>query len=155
MRKFKLLVPALIIFAACNNEPTATETTNADTTANVVTGDTTTQPVYDAARDGMLVGAAFAKKIADTLNVKMYEFTLKPGDSAALHTHPDHAVYILHGGKLAVYMNGTNRVDMDLPTGGGLIGGPLTDAAKNVGKTTIKLLVVDMYRPRGNKNIND
>ena len=154
MRTLKVLAPALIILAACN-EPTATETTNTDTAATVTAGDTTTQPAYDAAKDGMLVGASFAKKIADTLNVKMYELTFRPGDSASLHTHPDHAVYILQGGKLVVYMDGTKRVDMDLPTGGGLIGGPLTDATKNVGKTTIKLLVVDMYRTRGNKNIHE
>ena len=155
MQKFKLLVPALIILASCNNEPVATETTTTDTTVKVATGDTTTQPEYDPAKDGLLVGGTFSRKIADSLNVKMYQITLKPGDSATLHSHPDHAVYVVQGGKLALYIGGTNRVVMDLPTGGGLIGGPLSDAAKNVGKTTIKLVVVDMYRPRGNKNINE
>jgi hypothetical protein len=157
MRKFKLLAPAILFIAACNNTPATTETTNSDTTpasANVVTGDTTTQPGYDPAKDGLLVGAQFSKKLADTLNVKMYEISLKPGDTATLHSHPDHAVYVLQGGKLAVYFGGTNRVEMDLPTGGGFVSGPVDDAAKNIGKTNIKLLIVDMYRPRGNKNIN-
>jgi len=158
MRKSTLLVPAILIIAACNNAPTSTDTTNTDTatktTATVASGDTTIQPEYDPAKDGLLVGAQFAKKLADTLNVKMYEFTLKPGDSATLHSHPDHTVYVSQGGKLAVYFGGTKRVVMDLPTGGALVGGPLSDAAKNIGKTTIKLVVTDMYRPRGNKNIN-
>jgi uncharacterized lipoprotein YajG len=85
MRKFKLLAPAILFIAACNNTPATTETTNSDTTpasANVVTGDTTTQPGYDPAKDGLLVGAQFSKKLADTLNVKMYEISLKPGDTA-------------------------------------------------------------------------
>ena len=158
MRKSKILFPAILLIAACNNTPATTETTNTDTannTANVMSGDTTTQPEYDPAKDGLLVGAQFSKKLADTLNVKMYEITLKPGDTATLHSHPDHAVYVLQGGKLAVYFGGTNRVEMDLPTGGGFVSGPVSDAAKNIGKTTIKLLITDMYRPRGNKNISE
>jgi hypothetical protein len=157
MRKLKLLASAIFFVAACNNTPATTETTTTDTmqkTATVVAGDTTTQPEYDPAMDGLLVGAQFSKKLADTLNVKMYEVALKPGDSATIHSHPDHAVYVLQGGKLAVYFGGTNRVVMDLPTGGGFVSGPLSDAAKNIGKTTIKLLITDMYRPRGNKNIS-
>jgi hypothetical protein len=159
MRKFKMILPAMLAIAACNNNPAATsaETTNTDTTkaaSTMVSGDTTTQPEYDPAKDGLLVGAQFARKLADTLNVKMYELTMKPGDTATLHSHPDHAVYVVQGGKLAVYFGGTNRVVMDLPTGGALLSGPVSDAAKNIGKTTIKLVIVDMYRPRGNKNIN-
>ena len=158
MRTFNLLIPAILIFAACNDGATTTETTNTDTTANTsaqpVNGDTTMQPEYDPAKDGLLVGAAFTKKIADTLNVKMYELTLKPGDSATLHSHPDHAVYVIQGGKLAVYFGGTNRVEMDLQPGGGFVTGPVSDAAKNIGKTTIKAVIFDMYRPRGNKNIS-
>ena len=154
MRKFKLLVPAILFIAACNNTPATTATTNTDSTAKVVSGDTTTQPEYDPSKDGLLVGAQFSKKLADTLNVKMYEISLKPGDSATLHSHPDHAVYVLQGGKLAVYFGGTNRVEMEFQPGFGFVSGPVADAAKNIGKTTIKLLIVDMYRPRGNKNIS-
>lgn len=157
MRKFNILIPAFFILTACNNAPTTTETQVSDTANQVATkpvGDTSYQPVYDPSKDGLIVGASFSKKLADTLNVKMYEITLKPGDSATLHSHPDHAVYVAQGGKLAVYFDGTNRVVMDLPTGGALLSGPLSDAAKNIGKTTIKLVIVDIYRPRGNKNIN-
>lgn len=157
MRNSTLLIPAMLFFAACNNTPSASETTTADTTkaiSNIVSGDTTTQPEYDPAKDGLIVGAAFSKKLADTLNVKMYTIALKSGDSATLHSHPDHAVYVLEGGKLAVYFGGSNRVEMDLPAGAGFVSGPVADAARNIGKTTVKLLIVDMYRPRGNKNIN-
>ncbi len=79
----------------------------------------------------------------------MYEFTLKPGDSAALHTHPDHSIYVLQGGKLAVTFQGSGRQIMDLKTGTGFISGPLSDAGKNIGTTTVRLLVTDIYRPRG------
>ncbi len=78
----------------------------------------------------------------------MYEFTVKPGDSAAMHTHPDHTVYVLQAGKLAVTFKGAGRQIMDFKAGTGFISGPLSDAGKNVGTTTVKLLVTDIYRPR-------
>jgi hypothetical protein len=96
----------------------------------------------------LTVGAQFSKKLADTLNVKMYEFTLKPGDSSAIHAHPDHAVYVLQGGKGLISFNGRPPEVMELKTGMGFVSGALTDAGKNIGTTTIKLLVVDIYRPR-------
>jgi hypothetical protein len=36
---------------------------------------------------------------------------------------------------------------MKLEKGMGLVGGPMSDAAKNTGKTTIKLLMTHIYRP--------
>lgn len=97
----------------------------------------------------LTVGAQFSKKLGDTLNIKMYEFTVKPGDSAALHTHPDHTVYVLQGGKLAITFQGVGRQKLDLKTGTGFISGPVSDTGKNIGNTTVKLLVTDIYRPRG------
>ena len=157
MRKLNFWFPALLIVAACNNTPTTSEISKSDTVASVGTvaaGDTSRQPEYDPSKDGLIVGASFSKKLADTLNVKMYELTLKPQDSAKIHSHPDHAVYALQGGKIAVYFDGTNRVEMDLPAGTAFVSGPVVDAAKNIGKTTVKLLIVDMYRPRGSKDIS-
>jgi oxalate decarboxylase/phosphoglucose isomerase-like protein (cupin superfamily) len=120
-----------------------------DTTAVVTSNDTSTMPAYDPAMEPLTVGAKFSKKLGDTLNIKMYEFTVKPGDSWALHNHPDHAVYVLQGGKMALFIQATGRQDtLTFPTGMGLISGPLSDSGRNIGNTTIKLLVTDIYRPR-------
>jgi hypothetical protein len=89
------------------------------------------------------------KKLRDTLGVKMYEFTVKPGESWKVHTHPDHTVYMLQGGKMALFMGEAGRQDtLTFPTGMALVSGPLTDSGRNIGKTTIKMLVTDIYRPR-------
>jgi quercetin dioxygenase-like cupin family protein len=109
-----------------------------------------TMPVLDPALDPLVVGKEFSKVFSDTLNVQMYEFTMKPGDSVGLHQHLDHSVYVLQGGKLKLYINGTNPVDMELKSGVGFVGGPLTDAAKNIGETTIKLILTEIHRPREN-----
>lgn len=104
-------------------------------------------PSYDPSMDPLTVGAQFSKKLGDTLNIKMYELTLKPGDSAALHTHPDHTFYVLQGGKVAVTFQGRGRQVLDLKVGMAGISGPVTDAAKNVGNSTVKLLIHDIYFP--------
>jgi hypothetical protein len=143
---------SVLVFMGCNESATTSEKNNMDTTASVTNNaDTSTMPEYDPAMEPLTVGAQFSKKLADTLNMKMYEFTVKPGDSAALHTHPDHAVYVLQGGKLAVTFKGSGRQILDLKTGMGFISGSLSDAGKNIGNTTVKLLLVDVYRPRGSK----
>lgn len=146
---------SMLFLIGCNESKTASEKNETDTTSTVTNSDTSfntsaAMPAYDPAMEPLTVGAKFSKKLGDTLNMKMYEFTLKPGDSAELHTHPDHAVYVLQGGKLAVTFKGTGRQIMDLKAGTGFISGALSDAGKNVGNTTVKLLVTDIYRPLGN-----
>ena len=145
---FFVLISILFVIG-CNEPPTTSEKNEMDTTSVVTDSGTSSMPVYDPAMEPLTVGAAFSKKLHDTLNIKMYEFTLKPGDSAALHSHPDHTVYVLQGGKLAVTFQGMGRQIMDLKTGTGFISGALSDAGKNIGNTTIKLLVTDIYRPLG------
>lgn len=103
---------------------------------------------YDPAMDAINVGGKSIQKLGDTLNIKMYIATMEPGDSAVLHTHPDHTVYVIQGGKIAVIFQGRGRQIMDLKTGMGFISGTLSDAGKNIGNTTVKLLITDTYRPR-------
>ena len=140
---------SILLLIACNNNATTSETNNADTIAAVSSTDTSSMPVYDPAMEPLTVGAKFSKKLGDTLGIKMYEFTVKPGDSWALHTHPDHTVYVLQGGKMALFIQAKGKQDtLTFPTGMGLISGSLSDSGKNIGNTTIKLLVQDIYRPR-------
>ena len=139
---------SILWLISCNESATTSDNKNTDTTTVATNNDDASMPAYDPAMEPLTVGAQFSKKLADTLGIKMYETTLKPGDSAALHTHPDHTVYVLQGGKLAVTLKGADRQIMDLKTGTGFVSGSLSDAAKNIGNTTIKLLVTDIYRPR-------
>jgi quercetin dioxygenase-like cupin family protein len=148
-----LLVAITFSLAACNNTATTdnANTGTADTNSTSTNNADESMPAYDQAMDPLTVEAQFAKKLADTLNVKMYEITLKPGDSAMVHTHPDYSLYVLEGGKLAVTTQGADRQELDLQKGMGLVSGSQTHSAKNIGKTTVRLLVHDIYRPRGNR----
>ena len=102
--RFTLAV-SILIFIACNDTATNPEVNNNDTT---VTSEAKTNapaaPAFDPATDPLTTGGNLTRKLSDTLGVKMYEFTVKPGQSWGVHTHPDHTVYVLQGGKMALYM---------------------------------------------------
>lgn len=146
---------ALALFAcflnACNDNSSSTNTNSGDTTvvaAEQKNETDSSSQAYDPKLDGMLVSPEFTRKLGDTLGIKMYEVTVKPGDSIPLHSHPDHAFYVVQEGRAAIYFDGTNRQEWDLKAGMGIVNPPVVDAAKNIGKTTIKFIVVDIYRPR-------
>jgi len=141
---------SVLILISCNEPATTSEKDKIDTPLTVTSNDTADMPAYDPAMDALTTGAKFAKKLVDTLNIKMYEFMVKPGESWALHTHPDHTVYVLQGGKIALFSKDAGRHDtLTFATGSGFLSGPLTDSGKNIGNTTIKMVVHDIYRPRG------
>ena len=145
-----LLATSVLFQLGCSNNATTSSPNDRDTTSvSASNSDTVTLPAYDPAMDPLTKGGEMTKKLRDTLGVKMYEFTVKPGQSWGIHTHPDHTVYLLQGGKMALYMREAGRQDtLTFPTGAALVSGPLTDSGKNIGKTTIKMLVTDIYRPR-------
>jgi len=146
---FFFVVISVLLQFSCNDTTTTSETNNKDTTSNASNADASTMPAYDPAMDPLTTGGQMIKKMGDTLGVKMYEFTVKPGQSWGIHTHPDHTVYLLQGGKMALYMREAGRQDtLTFPTGMAFVSGSLTDSGKNIGNTTIKMLVTDIYRPR-------
>ncbi len=147
---FFFVVISVLFQFSCSDSATTSETNDRDTTSVASNTDTSAMPAYDPAMDPYNLGGEAMKKLGDTLGVKMYEFTAKPGESWALHTHPDHLVYVLQGGKMALFIQAAGRQDtLTLPTGTALISGSLSDSGRNIGNTTIKMLVADIYRPRG------
>ena len=157
MQTLKNIIPFFVLISflfmtACNESTNTAEKKDADTsTATVTRNDTTTMPAYDPAMDPLTVGAAFSKKLHDSLGIKIFEATLKPGDSMGLHTHPDHAIYILQHGKASFYFPGQGWVTPsdEEQAATAWITGPYTDAVKNIGNTPIKWIEVNIYRPRG------
>jgi hypothetical protein len=154
MRQIKINIPFLILVSvlfliSCNQPTTISEKNEKDTTQVAATSDTASMPEYDPAMDAYIMGGKGIKKLGDTLGIKMYEVAGKPGESFPLHSHPDHTAYVLQGGRVALFIKALGRQDtIDFPTGMALISGPLSDSGKNIGNTTIKFLVTDIYRPR-------
>jgi quercetin dioxygenase-like cupin family protein len=130
---------------ACNSN-SKTDETKTDSTGTKT--ELTTMPPYDPEMDPVKVEAPFLKLHKDTLGVKLYEVTLNPGDSVGMHTHPDHVLYVVQGGKLEMIVKDAAPQVFDMPTGMGMVFPAETHRGKNIGTTVVKLLVGDIYRSR-------
>lgn len=148
--KLTVFIAPLLFVIACNAPTPPADTANENKDSTPVVPATETFNIPPAAEvNSVILGKGGCKILSDTLGVRMTECSLLPGDSAKVHSHPDHAVYALQGGTLTVWFNGgADPVVMDMKAGDAFVGGPITDIAKNTGKSTIKLLTIDLYRPR-------
>ena len=147
---FPLLVSVLCF--SCNQPLTITEKNGKDTIQIVAAADSTSIPRFDPALDPLTVAGTNGKLLHDSLGIKIFEVWLKPGEMALLHSHPDHAGYVLQGGKVMLYSKDIpgfeNGSPAEFKVGEGWVSGPVMDSARNIGNTTIKLLEVDIHRPR-------
>jgi len=147
---FPLLVSVLCF--SCNQPSTTADKNGKDTTQVIAAADTTSMTAYDLALDPLTVAGKNGKLIHDSLGIKIFEVWLKPGELSPLHSHPDHALYVLQGGKVMLYSKDIPGFEKGNPAefkaGEGLVNGPVMDSARNIGNTTIKLLEVDVHRPR-------
>jgi beta-alanine degradation protein BauB len=96
------------------------------------------------AQDPLKVGPNIYKKILENDRVRMLVVTFAPGDSIAMHSHPDHAVYAVTGGKLRVTTSDGKTQVADLKAGDPIWFPAVSHAAKNIGTTPLKLLVVEL-----------
>lgn len=149
LKKPAMALTAIALMTACGDK--SSETPSADTGQPDLQEEVTAEslPEFDPALDPVTVAPEYLEMLGDTLGMQMYVLTMKPRDSVGLHQHLDHTVYVMEGGTLLVYVNGTDPVEFPLNAGDALISGPLTDAAINTGETTVKLLITEVHRPRG------
>lgn len=85
------------------------------------------------------------KMLLDNDKVRISEITFKPGDKAAMHTHPyPHAVYIIEGGQLTITkLDGTSTV-VDAKPGDVMWMGVETHEGVNTGTTTLRGTVTEI-----------
>lgn len=146
---FKLLTIASIAMSAfaCNNEPKTSEKTEMDTTAKETTV-VRDLPAFDQSRSVTAISPDHYKQLADTLNIRMVSGIYKPGDSSIMHAHPDFAMYILEGGTVELTAQDGSKQNIEFKKDMAVIMPATTHSAKNIGKTTLKLVVVEVNRPR-------
>ena len=59
-----------------------------------------------AAQDPLVVGPDIYKKVLDNERVRLMQVEFAPGASIGMHSHPDHAAYVLAGGAIALFFLG-------------------------------------------------
>lgn len=117
-----------------------------ETTTDSITPTPTDNSNNTAGMDAVTVAPNLYKVLADTLGIHMVEVNYAPGDSSAMHWHPDYAVYAAQGGKVTFYAKDGSSNEVTLPTGATQIKPAEWHAAKNTGANPIKVILVEVNR---------
>jgi quercetin dioxygenase-like cupin family protein len=96
------------------------------------------------AQDPAQVGPNIYKLLFENERVRVFEVRFKPGERIAMHSHPDHVVYVLDDGKLKLSYPDGKSVEVVLKAGQTLWIPAETHAAENVGSTDAHSLVVEL-----------
>lgn len=102
-------------------------------------------PGIDESKDPMKVASNVYRFLNENERVRVLEVVFKPGESAPMHHHPEHVVYVLKGGRLRLTSQGKTD-DLDLTAGSVVFLKEQNHEAKNVGDSTIDLLVVELKK---------
>jgi quercetin dioxygenase-like cupin family protein len=80
----------------------------------------------------------------DNPRARVYEVTLKPGEKENTHSHPAYVIYIIEGGKIRNHMADGTVTEAEFKAGDVFYRDPLTHWAENIGKTTLRIVVVEL-----------
>jgi quercetin dioxygenase-like cupin family protein len=92
--------------------------------------------------DALTAASNVYKLLGENDRVRVLEVTFEPNDVARMHHHPDHMVYALRGGKMSLTSEGKTQ-EMEIKTGQVMFLDAQRHEAKNIGDTTLDLLVVE------------
>jgi quercetin dioxygenase-like cupin family protein len=108
--------------------------------AKFVNTDATVEP----AQDPLVVNAATIKLRLENSRVRVLEATLKPGDKEKTHSHPAYVIYVIEGGRVRTHGTDGTATEADFKTGDVIYREAVTHWAENIGKTTIRLELVEL-----------
>jgi len=137
---------SLTLLACKSGEKKAEEPTSTDNTVTVP-AETTTPTATEETIDAVKVAPNYYKVLSDSLGIRVLEATYKPGDSSVMHSHPNNAMYVIQGGMAEFVGKDGQKMNMELKTGMSAVRGNDYHSVKNVGKTTMKVLLVEVNRP--------
>lgn len=97
------------------------------------------------AQDAALVNPKTIHVTLDNEHVRVFEAKLPPGWKENMHSHPTSIVYVIVGGMIRNHLpDGTTSEATTLTAGQTLYRDPITHWNENIGKTTIRLIVVEL-----------
>jgi len=153
----KLFIAALGIsmaLIACNQGDKKEESSSTTDSTSIAKTDTVQPVTQNAAIDAVQAAPNLYKVLSDTAGIRLVEATYKPGDSSALHSHPDYALYVIDGGTAEfIAKDGTKRTS-EMKSGMEIVKPAEFHSVKNTGKTTIKVLLVEVNRPMGTTSMD-
>ena len=109
-----------------------------------------------AAQDPAAVGAGIYKCKLENAHARVCEVTFAPGAKMPRHSHPAHVVYVIEPGTLRITDDTTGKTEDHVFKAGDAVWlEPVTHHAENVGKTTLKGVVVEYRDLAAGKTMND
>jgi quercetin dioxygenase-like cupin family protein len=149
-RLFALALGIAMTIISCNQGDKKEETTAVTDSSTTTKTDTTQQaPPVATVADAVKAAPDLYKVVADSAGIRVLEATYKPGDSSAMHSHPDYVLYVINGGS-AQFTDKDGKTRMaDMKSGMEAVRGGEVHSVKNTGKNTIKVLLVEVTRPMG------
>jgi quercetin dioxygenase-like cupin family protein len=146
--KFFLTASLFFALVSCNNQSATNNQSDSTTdTTTQKTADTSQTSVQNNEMDAVKVAPDLYKPLADSMGIRVLQINYKPGDSSAMHSHPDVVLYVTDRGKSQFTMQDGSKQTADLKSGVTMIMPATTHSVKNIGKTTVKAILVEVNRP--------
>ncbi len=101
------------------------------------------------AQDPVKVAPDNYKVALENDNLRVCNVTVKPGGKVAMHSHPDHVVYAVNGGKMKFTFPDGKSKDVELKTGEATFIKAETHSGENTGSGELKLVVFELKKPAG------
>lgn len=95
-------------------------------------------------QDPLVVNSDTIKLRLENSRVRVLEATLKPGDKEKTHSHPAYVIYVIEGGRVRTHGTDGSAAEADFKTGDVIYREAVTHWAENIGKTTIRLELVEL-----------
>ncbi len=95
-------------------------------------------------QDPVKVNPKVYKFLFENDRVRVFEISFEAGEEIGVHSHPDHVVYVMTDGKLAITEVDKEPMEADLKAGQVMYLPAQTHSAINIGETQIKAVVVEI-----------
>ncbi len=105
-----------------------------------------------ASMDPLAVGPDIYKLVMENERIRILQVTFEPGAKIAMHSHPDHAGYVLEGGMLTITNAEGKTQEITAKVGDSFWIPAESHSAMNQGKTKISILVVELKEPAPGKS---
>jgi quercetin dioxygenase-like cupin family protein len=94
--------------------------------------------------DALQAAPNMTKLLMENDRVRVLDVWFKPGEKAAMHSHPDHVIYVLTNGKMKITPQKGKTQELDLKAGQTVWMDATSHVAENLGKTDVHMLVVEL-----------
>lgn len=100
------------------------------------------------AQDPVKAAPGAFKERLNNSEVRVLEYSSKPGQKEAMHSHPAILLYVIQGGKLkSTSPDGTSKI-IDYKAGDMQWRDAVTHSGENVGTTEMKSLLIEVKHPK-------